>query len=70
MKAKLLLLSSLLLVGCSTEITVERQNRDVANLPKAFSILEQKLLLPSYLTTRLVFSFRLQLDENPRQSKY
>jgi hypothetical protein len=41
MKAKLLLLSSLLLVGCSTEITVERQNRDVANLPKAFSILEQ-----------------------------
>jgi hypothetical protein len=41
MKAKLLLLSSLLLVGCSLGITKERQKQDATNLPKAFSILEQ-----------------------------
>jgi hypothetical protein len=41
MKAKLLLLSSLLLAGCNPEVTIEIQRRDVTNLPKAFSILEQ-----------------------------
>jgi hypothetical protein len=40
MKARLLLLS-MLLAGCNSKITPQQQKLDIANLPKAFSVLEQ-----------------------------